>query len=243
MNQLLYKKTIVFLSSKATNLAFDVAQACPEYEICLIMDKKIPLDLEEEYLGNFYIHFFDKEKIFFKNKEKYFDLLAMYLLDFEPDLIVCSNYFKLLSQGFIDFVNFRNSQTQIINVHHGDLRILDTNSNTNFNTNSNTNYEMKYAGLDAWKRQFIEEKKFCSTLHFIEDKGMDTGRQLSYSEYTSFDEIKELELIKNMDEIESLRIANVILHYHEQSKVLEILVGEVKKLLDRLSEKLPKKSI
>lgn len=219
MNQILYKKTIVFLSSKATNLAYDVAQQCPEYEVFLIMDKKIPLDIEQENLGNFYIHFFDKEKIFFKNKEKYFDLLAMYLLDFEPDLIICSNYLKLLSQGFIDFVNFRNSQTQIVNVHHGDLRNLDDSK------------DMKFKGIDGWKKQFIELEEFCSTIHLIENKEMDTGKQLAYSQITTFDEVKDLELIKNIKELESFRVSNVILHYHEQSKVLEILIKEIKNLL------------
>ncbi len=219
MSNLLYKKTIVFLSSKASNLAYDTAKQCPEYEVFLIMDKKIPLDVEEENLGNFYIHFFDKEKIFFKNKEKYFDLLAMYLLDFEPDLIVCSNYLKLLSQEFIDFVNFRNSQTQIINIHHGDLRVLDEND------------EMKFVGMYGWRKQFEEVQHFCSTIHLIEDKRMDTGKQLTYSQNTSFDEVKNLELIKNIEELKSFRISNVILHYHEQSKVLEILIEEIKNLL------------
>lgn len=220
MNKNLYKKTIVFLSSKATNLAFDVAQNCPEYEVFLIMDKKIPLDIEEENLGNFYIHFFDKEKIFFKNREKYFDLLAMYLLDFEPDLIVCSNYLKLLSQGFIDFVNFRNSQTQIMNVHHGDLRVLDLENN------------MKYEGLIGWRKQFEETQKFNSTIHLIEDSRMDTGKQLNYSSATTFQETQELELLKDIKELDSFRVSNVIVHFHEQSKVLELLIDEIKKILN-----------
>ncbi|MCH8520266.1 MAG: hypothetical protein LAT82_05945, partial [Nanoarchaeota archaeon] len=105
----LQKPVIVFLSSSATNVAFEVAQRCPEFEVFLILDRKIPLDVEEEMLGNFYIMYFDKDKIYDKNKNQYFDILAMQLLDYEPDLIVCSNYYKLLPQGFIEFVNFRNS--------------------------------------------------------------------------------------------------------------------------------------
>ena len=206
------KPVIVFLSSTATNMAFEVAKQFPEYEIFLILDRKIPLDIEEEMLGNFYVHYFDKDKIYEKNKDQYFDILAMQLLDFEPDLIVCSNYYKLLPQSFIEFVNFRNSLTKIINIHHGDLRIIDENN------------DMKYSGLHAWKRQFNDSNSFLTTIHYIENEEMDTGRQIAYSDITSFEELNELELITSLDELKSLRVCNVILHYHENAKVLELLI-------------------
>ena len=183
------------------------------------MDRKIPIDQEQEYLGNFYTHVFDKEKIFQKNKEKYFDLLAMYLLDFEPDLIVCSNYSKLLSQSFIDFVNFRNSQTQIINIHHGDLRIIDEHKN------------MKFKGLKGWVNEFNETNQFSTTIHHIENDQMDNGKQIEHSLPTYIEELQEIGLLKTKKELENLRVCNVVLHYHEQSKVLELLVKIIKNIL------------
>lgn len=217
----LIKPVVVFLSSSATNIAYDFAKNSPELEVFLIVDRKIPLDVEEEMLGNFYIHYFDKDRVYEKNKDQYFDMLAMQLLDFEPDLIICSNYYKLLPQSFIEFVNFRNSLTKILNIHHADLRVINTISSN-----------MEYRGLQAWKKQFRNELQFLTTLHLIENEEMDTGRQLRFSEHTTFEELKELELIQSINEIESLRVCNVILHYHEQSKVLELLVKEVQKLIE-----------
>ncbi|MFP4401863.1 MAG: formyltransferase family protein [Candidatus Nanoarchaeia archaeon] len=215
----LIKPVVVFLSSTATNIAYEFAAQSPQFEVFLIVDRKIPLDVEEEMLGNFYVHYFDKDRVFEKNKNQYFDMLAMQLLDYEPDLIICSNYYKLLPKSFTEFVNFRNSLTKIINIHHGDLRIVDENNN------------MKYSGLHAWKRQFRDEHKFLTTIHFIENEEMDTGRQLNFSNYTTFDELKELELIHSINEIESLRVCSVIIHYHEQSKVLELLIEEAQNIL------------
>lgn len=214
------KPVIVFLSSTATNMAFEVAKQCPKYEIFLILDRKIPLDIEEEMLGNFYVQYFDKDKIYDKNKDQYFDILAMQLLDYEPDLIVCSNYYKLLPQSFIEFVNFRNSLTKIINIHHGDLRILDENNT------------MKYSGLHAWKRQFNDEHTFLTTIHYIESEEMDMGEHIAYSDTTTFEELHDLELISSLNELKSLRVCNVILHYHEQSKVLEVLITKLQGIVN-----------
>ena len=215
------KPVIVFLSSSATNVAFEVARSCPEFEVFLILDRKIPLDVEEEMLGNFYIQYFDKDKIYDKNKAQYFDILAMQLLDYEPDLIVCSNYYKLLPQSFIEFVNFRNSLTKIVNIHHADLRIIDEQTQ-----------KMKYTGLHAWKREFRDSQEFSSTIHYIENEEMDTGEQINYSSKTTFKELQELELLTSLSELESLRVCNVIIHYHEQSKVLHIIVEEIKKIIN-----------
>ncbi|MFT4244509.1 MAG: formyltransferase family protein [Candidatus Woesearchaeota archaeon] len=215
------KPVIVFLSSSATNIAFEVARSCPEFEVFLILDRKIPLDVEEEMLGNFYVHYFDKDKIYDKNKTQYFDILAMQLLDYEPDLIVCSNYYKLLPQTFIEFVNFRNSLTKIVNIHHADLRIIDDQTQ-----------EMKYTGLHAWKREFKDTQEFLSTIHYVENEEMDTGEHITYSSKTTFKELEELKLLTSLDELENLRVCNVIIHYHEQSKVLHIIVEEIKKIIN-----------
>lgn len=215
------KPVIVFLSSSATNLAFEVARSCPEFEIFLLLDRKIPLDVEEEMLGNFYVHYFDKDKIYDKNKIQYFDILAMQLLNYEPDLIICSNYYKLLPRSFIEFVNFRNSLTKIINIHHADLRVIDEKTQS-----------MKYIGLHAWKREFEETKEFSSTIHYIENEEMDTGEHIAYSNKTTFEELKNLELLNSLEELKSLRVCNVIIHYHEQSKVLHIITEELKKIIN-----------
>ncbi|MCH8520226.1 MAG: hypothetical protein LAT82_05735, partial [Nanoarchaeota archaeon] len=113
-----------------------------------------------------------------------------------------------------------NSLTKIINIHHADLRIIDENSN-----------EMKYTGLHAWKREFSDTQKFSSTIHYIENEEIDTGEQIAYSNSTTLQELQDLELISSITEIESLRVCNVILHYHEQSKVLEVLVLKLQELL------------
>lgn len=213
------KPVIVFLSSSLTNLAYETSKKFPNIEFFLILDRKIPIDTGETLLDNFDIQYFDKDKIYEKNKDQYFDALAMQLLDFEPDLIICSNYYKLLPKSFIDFVNFRNSSAQIINIHHADLRI------------NNELNEMKYSGLQAWKKQFREEKLFLTTIHIIEDEYIDTGKQICYSEPTTLKELQNLDLVSQISEIKSLRVCNVILHYHEQSKVLNLLCETIKRIL------------
>lgn len=217
------KPVIVFLSSSATNIAYEFARKSPELEVFLVLDRKIPLDVEEEMLGNYYVHFFDKDKIYSKNKDQYFDILAMQLLEYEPDLIICSNYYKLLPQSFIDFVNFRNSLTKIINIHHADLREVDEKTQ-----------EMLYTGLNAWKKEFKDTNSFLSTIHYIEDYKMDEGEHIAYSQPTTFEEVQEIGLIQSFEELESLRVSNVLLHYHEQSKVVEILVDVVKEILETM---------
>lgn len=205
------RKSIVFLSSSFVNLAKMFAENSQEYDIFLINDRKVPHEFED--MDNFYAYTFDKNKIFDKNQNKYFDTLAVYIQEFEPDVIVTNNFTKLLPTSFIEFVKFRNKNIQIINLHHADLREGD-----------------KYKGLNADVKQFLEEGEIITTIHKIEDGKMDEGEHLDYSYHTDLKELKQKGFVHKKEDIINLRIRNVILSYHERTKVL----SHLKKVIDRL---------
>lgn len=203
------RKKIVFLSSSFVNLALLFAQENKDYDVFLIIDRKFPMDFED--LDNFYSYTFDKNKIYDRNHEQYFDNLGLYVNEFEPDYIVTSNFTKLLPQSFIDFMRFTNSKIQILNIHHGDLRILDTDN------------KMRFAGLSSDIKQMLDEAMIITTIHLIEDIGMDTGKQLAYSYETTLKELKQKGLFNKKEDILNLRLRNVALSYHERTKVLKLL--------------------
>ena len=211
------RKNIVFLSSSFVNLARLFAENNSNYDVFLIFDRKIPFEFEED-LDNFYTFTFDKNKIFEKTREKYFDNLALMINDFNPEYIITSNFTKLIPKSFIDFMKFRNSNLKIINIHNADLRILDENG------------DMKYKGLNADIKQFLEEQQLITTIHLIENEEIDTGRQLSFSHQTTLKELKIKGFVHKKEDILNLRLRNVILSYHERTKVLNLL----KKIIDEL---------
>lgn len=206
------RKNILFLSSSFVNLAKLFAENNGDYDVFLILDRKFPYDYED--LDNFYTYTFDKNKIFEKSREKYFDSLAVYIQEFEPEIIVTNNFSKLLPKSFIEFVKFRNKNIKIINLHHGDLREGD-----------------KYKGLNAEVKQFLEEGQIVTTIHEIEDEKMDEGKHLDYSYRTDLKELKQKKLIHKKEDIINLRIKNVILSYHERTKVL----SHLKKVIEEIS--------
>ena len=205
------RKSIVFLSSSYVNLAKLFAMNNNDYDVFLILDRKFPQDFEDEEFDNFYVFTFDNNKQFEKDKEKYFDNLSVFLEQFKADFIICSNYSKLLPKSFIEFQKFRNSKIKIINIHHGDLRILDEKN------------DLKFKGLNADVKQFLDEEMIITTIHLIEDEKMDEGKHLTYSHETSLKELKQKHLIHKKEDIINLRLRNVILSYHERTKVLNLL--------------------
>ena len=204
------RKNIIFLSSSYVNLAKLFAMNNNDYDVFLVLDRKFPQDFEDEELDNFYVYTFDKNKQFEKDKEKYFDNLSVFIEKFESNIIVCSNFSKLLSKSFIEFQKFRNSKIKIINVHHGDLRVIENN-------------KMKFEGLNSDIKQFLDEGKIVSTIHLIENEKMDQGKQLAYSYETSFKELKQKGFVHKKEDILNLRLHNVIKSYHERTKVLNLL--------------------
>lgn len=209
------RKKIVFLSSSFVNLAKLFAENNSDYDVFLIMDRRFPFEIQES--DNFYVYIYDKNKIFERNRNKYFDELGVYVDDFEPEIVVCNNYKKLLPQSFIDFMNFRNKTRKIINIHHGDLRIKDEKDN------------MLFAGLNSDVREFLDEAMIISTIHLIEDGGMDTGKQLAFSFETTIKELKRKGYLNKKEEILNYRIRNIVLSYHERTKVL----GLLRRVLDK----------
>ncbi len=212
------KVNIVFISSSFINLAFLFAQKNPNFDVFLILDKKFPSSFEEESLENFYSFTFDKNKIFEKNKEKYFDSLSIFIEQFEPDIIVSSNFHKLIPNSFINFLKFRNSKIKIINIHHADLRVIEDK-------------EIKFKGLNGMEKQFLSDLQFLSTLHFIEDEKMDEGEQISYSHETNLKELKQKNLLNKKEDILNLRLKNMVIAYHERNKVLNLLSKEIENLI------------
>ena len=210
------KKKIVFLSSSFVNIAKLFADNNNNYDINLILDKKFPFDSDE--VEDFNVYFYDKNKIFEKNRKKYFDELAVFIDELEPDYIICDNYKKLLPQEFIDFMLFRNSKIKILNIHHGDLRILSDDN------------DMRFKGLNADVKQFLDEAMIISTIHLIEDDGMDTGERLGFSHETTIKELKRKGYINKKEEILNYRLRNVVLFYHERTKVL----GFLRRVLEKL---------
>jgi len=209
------RKNIIFLSSSFVNLAKIFAEKYNNYNIFLILDRKFPIEFED--LDNFYPIYFNKNKLFEKDKIRYFDNLALYINNFEPDIIITNNYTKLLPKTFIDFFKIQNKNLKIINIHHADLRIKTKN-------------KMKYQGLSADIKQMLYESKIISTIHLIENEEMDKGKQIKYSHETSLKELKQKGYIHKKEDILNLRLRNVILSYHERTKILKILKKVIEKL-------------
>lgn len=203
------EKKIVFLSSSYVNLAKIFAMNNPECDVFLILDRKFPFEIED--LDNFYSYTFNKQKIYEKDKEKYFDNLAVMINDFEPDFIITNNFMKLLPKSFLDFIKFRNKKTKIINIHHGDLESLDING------------DMKYKGMHGYIKEFLDNEEIITTIHEIENEKMDEGKRLVFSNPTTLKELKQKHLIKVKEDIINLRMKNVILSYHERTKVLKLI--------------------
>ncbi|MDA3856101.1 MAG: hypothetical protein PF569_07630 [Candidatus Woesearchaeota archaeon] len=218
MDEMQERKKIVFLSSSFVNLAHLFAQNNPDFDIFLILDRKFPVDFDEE-MDNFYTYTFDKNKTFEKDKEKYFDMLGVFIDGFEPDFIITNNFTKILPQSFLDFMKFRNAQINILNIHHGDLRIIE-------------NSEMKYKGLDQDVKQFLDMEEFSSTIHIIENSRPDEGKQLFQSHPTTLKELKQKGFLHKKEEIINYRLRNVVLSYHARTKVLKHL----RKIFDDLEE-------
>lgn len=214
MDDLQERKKIVFLSSSFVSLAHLFAQNNSDCDIFLMLDRKFPVDFDED-MDNFYTYVFDKNKVFERDKEKYFDMLGVFIDEFEPDFIITNNFTKLLPQSFLDFMKFRNTKIKILNIHHGDLRIME-------------NSEMKYKGLDQDVRQFLDMEEFSSTIHIIENAKMDEGEQLFQSHHTTLKELKQKGFLNKKEEIINYRLRNVVLSYHARTKVLKHL----RKVLD-----------
>jgi len=212
------RKNLVFLSSSYVNIAKLFAQNNRDYDVFLILDRKFPFNIEDEELDNFYSFVFDKQKLFDRNSEKYFDNLAVFVNEYHPEFIIASNYSKLIPKSFIEFMKFRNSKIQILNIHHGDLRILDENK------------DMRFKGLNADRKEMIDEGMIITTIHRIEDERMDEGQVLDYSHETSLRELKQKGFMHKTEEILNYRIRNVVLSYHERTKVLKLLTRILLKL-------------
>ena len=204
-------KKVLFLSSSYVNMAKLFAQNNIEYDVFLVLDRKFPFYIEDEELDNFYVFTFEKRKLFEKFKESYFDNLGIYVNQFEPDFIICNNYTKLLTKSFLDFLSFTNPNIIILNIHHGDLRIKDDKGN------------MVFAGLKSDIKEFLEEAMIISTIHLIQDENIDTGKALVYSHETTLKELKQKGYISSKECILNYRLRNVIISYHERTKVLNLL--------------------
>ncbi|MCA9497439.1 MAG: hypothetical protein KC589_10950, partial [Nanoarchaeota archaeon] len=141
-----------------------------------------------------------------------------FINEFNPDIIISNNFSKLFPQSFIDFQKFRNSNIKIINIHHADLRIL------------NEKKEMIYKGLNADIKEFLDEAMIITTIHKIENEKMDEGEKIAFSHETTLKELKQKSILHKTEDIINLRIRNVVLSYHERTKVLRLL----KKVIDNL---------
>jgi len=212
------RKNIVFLSSSFVNIAKLFAENNKNYDIFLILDRKFPIEFED--LDNFYTFTFNKSKLFEKDKQRYFDNLALYILNYNPEIIITNNYSKLLPNSFIEFMKFQNKYLKLINIHHADLRIL------------NERNDLRFKGLSADIKQMLDEGMLISTIHIIEDEKMDEGKQLAYSHETTIKELKQKGLFNKKEDILNLRLRNVVLSYHERTKVLTPLKKVVSNLLN-----------
>ena len=204
------RKNIIFLSSSFVNIAKNFAENNKDYDVFLILDRKFPIEFED--MDNFYTYTFAQEKLFEKDKESYFDNLAVFIEEFKPDFIITNNFTKLLPKSFIEFMKFRNSKITIINIHHADLR-------------ENENYK----GLSADIKQFLQDSEIITTIHKIEDEKMDEGEVLAISFPTTLKELKQKGLINKKEDILNLRLRNVIISYHERTKVLKLLKKTIEK--------------
>jgi folate-dependent phosphoribosylglycinamide formyltransferase PurN len=210
--KMLNRKKIIFISSSFVNLAKSFAEFHFEFDVFLILDRKFPFEYED--MENFYPFTFNYQKLFDRDTSKYFDNLSVFIDEFSPDLIICNNFSKLLPSSFVDFMKFRNSNIEIINIHHGDLREGN-----------------KFKGLNSDMKEFIENNEILSTLHKIEDGRMDEGEVLLYTEPTTFKELKDKNLIAKVSDIMNYRLRNVVLTFHERTKVLAPLYDVVCKLV------------
>ncbi|NQZ85460.1 MAG: hypothetical protein HRU03_07110 [Nanoarchaeales archaeon] len=206
--RMLNRKKVIFLSSSFVNLAKSFAEYHFEFDVFLILDRKFPFEYED--MENFYPFTFNYQKLFDKDKNKYFDNLSVFIDEFRPDLIVTNNFSKLLPTSFVEFLKFRNKNIEIMNIHHGDLRQGD-----------------KYKGLNPDVKEFIEEHEILSTLHRIEDGKMDEGEVLRYTEATGFKELKQKNIISKVSDIMNYRLRNNVLTFHEKTKVLAPLYDVV----------------
>jgi hypothetical protein len=188
-------KRIVFLTSSYVNLAKIFAINNRDYDVFLVFDRKFPQDFEDDELDNFYPFIFDNMKLFEKDEKAYFDNLALFVSEFEPDFLVCSNFRKELSGEFLEFMRFRNKNIKILDVHHGNLKITD---------NSDV-------------RELLDELRIRS---HISRYG---GEVLMDSHETKIKELKQKGLLHKAEEVLNLRLRNVVLSYHERTKVLSTL--------------------
>jgi methionyl-tRNA formyltransferase len=145
----------------------------------------------------------------------------MYLNEFEPDIVICNNFTKLLPQTFIDFLKFTNPKIKIINIHHADLRIK---------TDAGA---LAYQGLTGEVKEILEEQQVITTIHYIEDDRMDEGKQLHHSKPTTITEMKQKGFLHDKEEVINFRVKNVITQYHERTKVLTPLSKIVNELLKK----------
>ena len=203
------RKSIVFLTSSYVNLAQIFADKYIDFDVFLVTDRNFPLDISE--MDNFYSYSFAYQKLFETDKERYFDNLGVFIEQFEPDFIITDNYTKILPNSFIEFVDFRNKKTKIINLHHADLR---------------NGKEAK--GLNVEIKEFLKYEEIATTIHLIENEKMDEGKILYHTFPTTLKELKTKKLIHKKEDILNLRLKNVILSYHERTKVLKHLYNIVK---------------
>ncbi|MFW5705278.1 MAG: hypothetical protein ACOCXG_05570 [Nanoarchaeota archaeon] len=184
------RKSIVFLSSSYVNLAHLCAISNLDVDVHLVIDKKIPFDFDQE-LENFYIYTFEKRKIYENSPEKYFDTLAVFINEFEPDLIIVDNFDKQLPESFFDFFKFTHSKISFLLLEHSEGKTQ----------------------IDV--RKIIDEGEFFSNLKLV-------GKNTIYhkTKATSLKELKSKGLIKSPEELINYRARNVVLLYHEKSKVL-----------------------
>jgi folate-dependent phosphoribosylglycinamide formyltransferase PurN len=212
------KGNVVFLSSSFINLAYLFAEKNPQIDVFLILDRKLPTNREDENLENFYSFTYDKNKIFEKDKEKYFDGLSIFIQNFDPNIIISSNYSKLIPNSFIEFLKFRNNKIKLINIHHADLSIRKNN-------------QILYSGLKGMEKQFLLENKIVSSIHFIENEKMDEGKIIKKSHPSDLKEFKKKGFITSKEDILNYRIKNVIIAYHERNKILNMLSKIINELI------------
>ena len=204
MDKTLNRKKVVFVSSSFVNMAKEFAEAHFEFDVFLVNDRKFPFEYDD--MENFYPFVFDEQKLFDRDKNKYFDSLSVFVNQFDPDVVVLNNFTKLLPKSFIDFLKFRNSKVEVVNIHHGDLRCGE-----------------EYIGLNADKKEFLQDSEIISTIHKVEDEKMDAGEVLGYSNPTTLKELKQKHLLTKTSDIMNFRLRNVALLYHERTKVMSLL--------------------